>query len=73
MLGWCTGILKLLQLPSCFLQLRGELLRDMLHVDSMLCVLLVLRGSHSTEQLVLLLERCPHLCLLLLVLLLPFM
>ena len=44
-----------------------------MHVGSMLRVLLVLRGSHSTEQLVLLLERCPHLCLLLLVLLLLFM
>ena len=73
MLGWCTSVLKLLQLPACFLQLRAKQRRDTLHVGSMLRVLLVLHGSHSTEQLVLLLERCPHLCLLLLVLLLLFM
>ena len=36
-------------------------------------MLLVLRSSHSPEQLVLLLERYPHLCLLVLVLLLLFM
>ena len=65
--------MKLLQCSACFLQLRGELRRDALHVGSVLRVLLVLRGSHSPKQLVLLLERCPHLCLLLLVLLLLFM
>ena len=62
-----------MQLPACFLQLRGELRRDTLHVGSVLRILLVLRSSRSPEQLVLLLERCPHLCLLLLVLLLLFM
>ena len=72
-MGWCASILKLLQHSACFLQLRGELCCDMLHVGSVLRVLLVLCGSHSPEQLVLLLERCPHLCLLLLVLLLLFM
>ena len=72
-MGWCTCVLILLQLPACLLQLRGELRRDTLHVSSVLRVMLVLRGSHSPEQLVLLLERCPHLCLLLLVLLLLFM
>ena len=55
MLGWCASILKLLQHSTCFLQLCGELCHDALHVGSVLCVLLVLRGSHSREQLVLLL------------------
>lgn len=72
-MGWCTCVLILLQLPACLLQLRGELRHDTLHVSSVLRMLLVLCGSHSPEQLVLLLERCPHLCLLLLVLLLLFM
>ena len=60
-MGWRASILKRLQLSACFLQLRGELRCDALHVGSVLRVLLVLRGSHSPEQLVLLLERCLHL------------
>ena len=46
---------------------------DSFHVGSVLCLLLVLHGSHGPKKLVLLLECDTHLCLLLLVLLMLFM